>query len=48
VFVFEDGAGGITPGRREHTLEQAEVLIVEVKLQLGDSGVPTPDGPAPS
>jgi hypothetical protein len=47
VFVDEDGAGGITPGRREHTLEQAEVLVVEVKLQLGASGVPTPDDPPP-
>jgi hypothetical protein len=47
VFVLEDGARAIGPGRREHTLVQAEVAVVEVRLQLGASGVPTPDGPAP-
>jgi hypothetical protein len=48
VFVFEDGARGIMAGRREHTLVQAEVMVVEVRLQLAASGVPTPDGPATS
>jgi hypothetical protein len=47
VFVFEDGAGGITPGRREHTLVQAEVVVVEVRLGLGAGVGPASDGPAP-